>query len=130
MSFFFTSSILPSLTILFSSSTTGVTVHSASLSSSSSISVSLEFTFYKLLASLAGEHGKYCGILCFLHILLPLLERAGARKFMLGFLFCFVFYQWLDCSFNWPKHQYPSGYHHVTDRSSVYCAVCGLAHHV
>lgn len=48
-----------SLTTLFSVSTAGVTVHSASLSSSSSISVSLEFMSYKLLASLAGGHGEY-----------------------------------------------------------------------
>lgn len=59
-SFFLNYFIAPrcSLTTLFSVSTTGVTVHSASLSSSSSISVSLGFTFYKLLASLAGEHGE------------------------------------------------------------------------
>lgn len=40
-------------------STVGATVRSASLSSSSSTSVSLEFTFYKPLASLVGEHGEY-----------------------------------------------------------------------
>ena len=45
--------------ILFSIPTTGVTARSASLSSSSSTSVSLEFTSCKLSASPAGEHGQY-----------------------------------------------------------------------
>lgn len=65
---YFIASLLLSLTTLFSISTTGVTVHSASLSSSSSISVSLESTFYKLLASLAGEHGKYFVLLVTLYL--------------------------------------------------------------
>lgn len=41
-----------------------------------------------------------------------------------------LFSQWLDLSFNWSEHQYPSGHHHVIDRSSVHCSVCGLAHYV
>lgn len=47
------------LSYCFFFSTVGATVRSASLSSSSSTSVSLEFTFYKPLASLVGEHGEY-----------------------------------------------------------------------
>lgn len=43
--------------------TAGVTAHSASLSSSSSTSVSLEFTSYKQLASLAGEHGEFYNLM-------------------------------------------------------------------
>lgn len=83
-----------SLTSLFSFSTTGVTAHFASLSSSSSISASLEFTFYKLLASLAGEHGKHGAMLCF-YIFCYLCEREGALTFMLCFLFCFFTSGWI-----------------------------------
>lgn len=111
-----------SLTTLFSVSTAGVTVHSASLSSSSSISVSLEFTSYKLLASLAGEHGEYFVLLLILFLCELTLN--------LNHIVTVLFRQWLDCSFNWSEHQYPSGHHHVTDCSSVHCSVCGLAHYV
>lgn len=111
-----------SLTILFSVSTTGVTVHSASLSSSSSISVSLEFTSYKLLASLAGEHGEYLVLLLILYVYEHLLTLT--HNVIVSFC------QWMDRSFNWSEHQYPSGHHHVTDCSPVHCTVCGLAHYV
>lgn len=83
---YFIAPISLSLTTLFSISTTGVTVHSASLSSSSSISVSLEFTFYKLLASLAGEHGDY-----FEHALNLCLCECALKFIHISFvLFCFT----------------------------------------
>lgn len=118
------SSSSPESPLLFAA---GVTVHSASLSSSSSTFVSSGFTSFKRLESLVGGRGGYFVLSLNLSGSEPVVEFAHVALVS----FCFVlFCQWLDCSSNWSEHQYPGGHHHAADCSSVHCSVCGLAHNV
>lgn len=78
--------------------------------------------FYKLLESLAGEHGKRFVLLLILYLYQRVLKSTHID--------IVLFFQWLDRSFNWPEHQYPSGHYHAADCSPLHSTLCGLAYYV